>query len=544
MNALGWALIHFLWQGAALGALLAAALWATKDYSPKVRYALACLALAGMTLCVPLTTAYLWDSSGQFSRPVSLDGSRFRLESAVLREPGLLEQAQAMVDGALPWLIGAWVGGAVLLLARAFGGWSLARRRAKAGVPFGKDLSELAARIGVSKAFDVLVSPAVQVPHVFGWMKPVVLLPVSAVTGLPQDQLEAVIAHELAHIARNDYVVNLLQTMVESVLFYHPAVWWTSEKIREEREACCDDAVVELTGDRVTYSRALLALEESRLSIVPAATGSGLAERISRMLGKESEQAYSAPAAIAVAAMMLIGGVTWLNAAPPRPPEAPAPPAPPVVASVQAAPAPPAPPPPPPKPAKATKPVLAPAPPAPPPPPPPRDEDDEDWPMSKAEWKKMQFELQRELAKVQEEMKKVNTEEMKRAMEDARKELEKVREHLNSKEFQEEIRRATEVGMKEAQKAMQEAQVAMQKAHEEMAAVDMERAKRTRKADEKWSVGDIPGSTTPRGRVYVRNGPPDQIEVVNGVETWRYQDPAKKDAPRDYKFDAKGERMK
>jgi GWxTD domain-containing protein len=550
MNALGWALVHFLWQGAAIGAFLAAALWATRDYTAKVRYALACGALTAMALCVPATTAFLWDSASSPVQLVQMDGGRLRLQAAVLHEPGLLEQAQLSVNGAIPWLVGIWMTGVVLLLARASGGWSLARRRVRAGVYLERDWSELANRLGVPRAFEVLVSPLVHVPHVFGWLKPVVMLPASAVTGLPPDQLEAIVAHELAHIARNDYLVNLLQTLTESVLFYHPAVWWASERIREERESCCDDAVVELTGDSVMYSRALLALEETRMTIVPAATSSGLGERISRMLGKQREETYSAPAAIAVAAMMVIGGLTWLNAAPPAPPE---PPSTPVVASLQAPPPPPAPAPPPaPRSSKAPKAAIAPVPPpppaapppAPPPPPPPRDEDGDDWPMSKAEWKKMQLELQRELALVQEEMKKVNTEEMKRAMEDARKELEKVREHLNSKEFQEEIRKAAEIGMKEAQKAMQEAQFAMQKAHEEMAAANLERARRIRKADEKWSVGDIPGSTTPRGRIYVRNGPPDQIEVVNGVETWRYQDPAKKDPPRDYKFDAKGERVK
>ena len=106
--------------------------------------------------------------------------------------------------------------------------------------------------------------PRVDVPTVIGWLKPVVLLPASALAGLSPNQVEAILAHELAHIRRHDYLVNLLQTLVETLLFYHPAVWWLSRRIRAERENCCDDLAVSLCGDPVAYAAALAELEDLR----------------------------------------------------------------------------------------------------------------------------------------------------------------------------------------------------------------------------------------------------------------------------------------
>ena len=119
----------------------------------------------------------------------------------------------------------------------------------------------LARRLHLTRRISLLESRLVDVPTVVGWIKPVVLLPVSALAGLSAEQLEAILAHELAHIRRHDYLVNLLQTLVETLLFYHPAVWWLSGRIRAERENCCDDLAVSLCGDPVTYASALADLE-------------------------------------------------------------------------------------------------------------------------------------------------------------------------------------------------------------------------------------------------------------------------------------------
>jgi hypothetical protein len=139
-------------------------------------------------------------------------------------------------------------------------------------------------------------------PVVFGWLRPVVLLPVSAVTGLSESQLLAILAHELAHVRRHDFLVNTLQRCVESVLFYHPAVWWLSARIRKERELCCDDLAVSVCGDRLAYAEALIELERTRPAIpalaVPA-TG-GLTSRIRRLLGAEDVNRDWQPATVAL----------------------------------------------------------------------------------------------------------------------------------------------------------------------------------------------------------------------------------------------------
>src|SRR5204863_9760498 len=103
-------------------------------------------------------------------------------------------------------------------------------------------------------------------PAAFGWIRPVVLLPVRALSGLTEDQIEAVIAHELAHIRRLDCFVNLFQIAVETLLFYHPAVWWMSQRVRAERENCCDDEAIAICGDAVNYVRAIALIEECRMA--------------------------------------------------------------------------------------------------------------------------------------------------------------------------------------------------------------------------------------------------------------------------------------
>jgi beta-lactamase regulating signal transducer with metallopeptidase domain len=117
-------------------------------------------------------------------------------------------------------------------------------------------LKLLAERLAVRRAVQLTESALIQIPTVVGWLRPVILLPASALTGLNTEQLEAILAHELAHIKRYDYLVNMLQTIVETLGFYHPAVWWISHKIRAEREHCCDDLAVSISGDRVgSHSR-------------------------------------------------------------------------------------------------------------------------------------------------------------------------------------------------------------------------------------------------------------------------------------------------
>jgi GWxTD domain-containing protein len=190
-------------------------------------------------------------------------------------------------------------------------------------------IDRLAARVRVSRPVSLLESCLAEVPVVIGYVRPVILMPVGLLAGLPAAQVESILLHELAHIRRHDYLVNLWQIAVEGLVFYHPAVWWISGVIRAERENCCDDLVVATQGDAFAYAAALTALEQNRGVVreaVLAATGGSLVKRVRRLLVQpEGPRAALTPAlsaailTVTVAAAMM----AWQTSAPPRPPAPP-----------------------------------------------------------------------------------------------------------------------------------------------------------------------------------------------------------------------------
>jgi TonB family protein len=179
--------------------------------------------------------------------------------------------------------------------------------------PLRDTLDRIADELGVKRHVQFFESSLVDVPTVIGWLRPTILVPASALAGLAPSQMEAILAHELAHIRRFDYLVNGLQNVVETVLFYHPAVWWVSGEMRREREHCCDDLAVTLVGSRVTYAGALASLEESReraLTFGVAATGGDLLARVRRVLGAPAprrQQPSMLLAAVVIAGLSVVG---------------------------------------------------------------------------------------------------------------------------------------------------------------------------------------------------------------------------------------------
>jgi hypothetical protein len=209
---------------------------------------------------------------------------------------------------------------------RVIGGWIVARRLARSGRPVSLEgleqaLARLRARMGIARPVFLLESVRVEIPTVVGWLRPVILFPAATLVGLTPAQLEVVLAHELAHVRRLDYLANLLQTAVETLLFYHPAVWWVSGRIRLEREHCCDDAAVSACGDAVAYARTLADLEGLRLTdggLALAADGGSLLDRIARLVGRPAPQARRGARALgAVAALAIVAaavsGPGWLE---------------------------------------------------------------------------------------------------------------------------------------------------------------------------------------------------------------------------------------
>ena len=277
-EALSRALLHFLWQGAALGVAAAVVLRALRASTAQTRYGIACLFLLAMA-AAPLVTWWTLNPGAD-----SIAGSR--AVAGVPVQPAVSPSATETSDrtGATVSLL--WFAGVCLFALRAAGGWALAMWQVRKGrhlLP--RDLVKgIAARMGIARAVRVYASARLHVPLTIGAIRPVIVFPASALTGLSPEQLQAVLAHELAHIARHDFFVNCLQTVIEALLYYHPAVWWLSSRIRHERELCCDAVAVAYCGSAVSYSRALLALEEQRTEFAMAASGGNLKDRIERLL--------------------------------------------------------------------------------------------------------------------------------------------------------------------------------------------------------------------------------------------------------------------
>ncbi len=314
--ALTSALLHFLWQGAAIGCLLAVALNFAKSSSS--RYVLACVALFSMPLVFAIT----------FRVSLPPDPLPMRIPVFLAIPPTVGGALIATVPKPAPLdPASLWMAGVALLYGYRFAGWLAAQRLRRRGVctapqAWQESIRRLAAQIRLTRPVVLLESALAETPMTIGTWKPVILMPLGLLAGMPADQVEAILLHELAHIRRHDFLVNLLQALVEGLLFYHPATWWVSRVIRREREMCCDDLASEATGDVLTYTRALATLEERRVRVpILAATGGSLMLRIHRLLARQTPVSQTGPALV----FLLIAAGTALFAFQPEPAPVPEP---------------------------------------------------------------------------------------------------------------------------------------------------------------------------------------------------------------------------
>jgi beta-lactamase regulating signal transducer with metallopeptidase domain/HEAT repeat protein len=319
VQRLGWTLVHFLWQGAVIAGLFALAHIGQAKRSSNARYWIGCLGLLLM-MAAPIFTYFALG----LDRPpaVALSASQPQLEDNSFKAPagstvpipfvpeGSDNSHRAAVSNPHPDLnlppsttlhseefirifVLAWfVGVSVLSLRLLFCSLQVARLKRQNNEPLGEPwitrLHRLKAALQISRPVRLVKSVLVEVPTVVGWLRPVILLPAASLMGLTAGQLESILAHELAHIRHHDYLVNLLQNVLETLLFYHPAVWWISSCVRAEREICCDEIAVRLCGDRLVYAQALTTLEELRggqTTLALGANGGSLLERIRRLSG-------------------------------------------------------------------------------------------------------------------------------------------------------------------------------------------------------------------------------------------------------------------
>ena len=374
---LGWTLIHFLWQGVLAMIVLAAVLSCLRRSSAKDRY-LAALTTLLFAALMPIAT-FLWMNSQRedapiaareesISEPTKQEVSSSEPKKAIENEvrsllsenaerdkaevqdmnpaavdnqsrklsdeesqPENTESVQAFSFSAwlqprLPWVVAVWLVGVFVISMRLVLTWLKVQRLKCRDIqpvpePLSARLQPLCDRLGIQRKVGLFASPFVVVPTVVGWLKPVVLFPVSACSGLTPAQLESLLSHELAHIKRYDYAVNLVQVVCETLFFYHPAVWWISRQIRREREHCCDDIAAAVTGDEAEYVRALLQMAETHLQIprsplALAASDGELLGRARRLLRRQEADCFAPGAGgVVLGAMLIVVSVGFLQAA-------------------------------------------------------------------------------------------------------------------------------------------------------------------------------------------------------------------------------------
>ena len=343
---LAWILIHCVWEAALIAGLLWLVLKVVPTNACSFRHFVGCcaLALAGLA---PIATGSvlreepvrqdraLLDSpilsdttattgSIMSSFPVTGESSESPPSAAsVIMQPSMdstsvADQFRRLINRSATCLVTAWLMGVIVASIRLLTSFRGVRSLRTSGRPvsdsrlliaFTRQLQQLQIRSTVL----LLESVAVRVPTVIGWLKPVVLLPLTATTGLAIEQLEALLAHELAHVKRCDYLINLLQIMIETVLFYHPAVWWISRQIRNEREHCCDTIAVRLIANRELYAASLFGLAKTVCSARPvvAANGGNVLDRIRRVLQVDTAEAQELRPG-ALSGIMAVAGICSL----------------------------------------------------------------------------------------------------------------------------------------------------------------------------------------------------------------------------------------
>jgi D-alanyl-D-alanine endopeptidase (penicillin-binding protein 7) len=325
VTCLGWTLVHFVWQGALIGCAAAVGLLALRHAKPEQRYLLACSALL---LCLLWPGFELWRNISQLSTAMADGRQAPRLMLPASAAGG--EHWLGYLQGRLIWIVALWAACAAALSVRmALGLLWIGRitERSGSNLDWQARLSHLAAQFGVTRAVRLRVVEHLASPVTAGWWRPVVLVPASLLSGMPAELLEALLAHEMAHVKRFDYLVNLGQHVIETLLFYHPAVWWLSGRIRTEREQIADDLAVMKLGEPRRLAVALSELERfqfARHHLAQAANGGQLMARIKRLMRPDT-QALNWKAAVPVFGLAAACFAIYAHAAPaPTPARTPA----------------------------------------------------------------------------------------------------------------------------------------------------------------------------------------------------------------------------
>jgi beta-lactamase regulating signal transducer with metallopeptidase domain/uncharacterized protein YjbI with pentapeptide repeats len=311
IEALGLTIIHSLWQGALIAIVLGILMLFTRKFTSATRYILSVTALAFMLIC-PVYT-FIKNYNPEPAANNTTHAVRVSDAPALKREIATAAKNNEIIAAGhtsklksvpikdffnrhFPLIVTVWFAGIIFFTLKFFGALAYTQRLkyfriSQISEDWQKKTRLLCKKLNIGKAVKIYESALAKVPMVIGLIKPVILLPMSAFTGLSPKQLESIIAHELAHILRRDYIINLMQSVVEILFFYHPAVWWINNVIRTERENCCDDIAIAQTGDSTNYARALANIQEqlllnNSLALSAAGNKNKLLKRIKRLLNQ------------------------------------------------------------------------------------------------------------------------------------------------------------------------------------------------------------------------------------------------------------------
>jgi len=304
IHALGWTIFHSIWQGMIIGLILFLVFRYRRNISSQTRYLLGVFALAAILISSLLTFFIAYHPLPSQAEFVSLSSSSI---SSLANIPEGTDELSILNPISLGWqqsvirtfdfVSFTWFIGVLLLTFRLAGGMRVIHGIRRQGVsPLSAEWEErmqvLAHRVGLHRSVTYLQSNTVRVPIVIGVLRPVILIPAMIISGLPAEQLETIIVHELAHIKRNDFLINIVQSIMEALFFYHPVVWIISENVRQEREKCCDDYAVKVCGKVSLYIRALACLSEMQISsVIPSVAITGnkksIIHRVERLINNK-----------------------------------------------------------------------------------------------------------------------------------------------------------------------------------------------------------------------------------------------------------------
>jgi bla regulator protein blaR1 len=352
-SALGWTLVHSAWQGVII-LLIFSILYQFYKQNSALKYWLGIGALSLQVLASVITFLWIFEPNptGTFTKNLNVNLSVLNnsttFQTVQNRDISWLENAQMFFNSHVDLLVNIWMLGVIFLTLKLMGGFIYVQNLKSKRTYFLDDATEkifknLIKKAQIKQHVYLFESSLAKIPMTIGYFEAVILLPMGLATGLSVKELEAVLAHELAHIRRADYLVNILQTLVEIVFFFHPAIWYISAKIREERENCCDDLAMEMVGDKIHLAKALTNVElfRQRESLAMAFGGNkqNLLSRVQRILGVNSSKTRSYEGFFAVMLVILASifyvNIEEANAQEPVPPKrtvapiAPRPPAPP-----------------------------------------------------------------------------------------------------------------------------------------------------------------------------------------------------------------------